>query len=1008
MQVFASPDRQLRELNTESILAEMLKVAVNAVPGGGTVDETYEAALLEVLKIIKDETGINAPRLVDALRTINGDPADGVLNALQAWPKFESKFRSAINRLVALQGDTPWLFNADGQGGIELLDLSQLNGQTPVSLDVQVGRVIQGTGPADLMFSISGEAKAAMNLEICDHKELAEDYGITDLSPASDLFLVYLATGEVGLKADTERAITGGDLSVGAGVSAAAGMRYIFQYEKHMKTVRALTDSASQLINPLDLNAVHQALAIKGARGLREIRFQGARSGWLDLDMNFARMASTPTLVNAPAGQETLPLNQWLNATVSIRYRAEVDRMMSITRGDGEILLTSRHGSSRTSMLGLTLGAGIELVGLGKLAGKWVEHLLPDMAELTDTLKKYAKPGDLLVKKAKAELDGQEDWVQTLGELLLGTATPNAAAQELTKDLNERIADTLDSAVDIFDIADNRVDELSEKLTAAIVRDNTLLTIFREHIEGWIQDEFADALLGFWGDFRDRINKTAADLETRMQATTVEKVEKLLKPLAGFGANTQELVSSLNNGGEKLLGPSIKLLQQYAQQRKKLVDVVEKTAKAKLAIEIEISNTRTESGVGNMVYGLRIPGNNRFSNRTCIAYKRWLLGRLEIGSDFGGVGERKDGSFEYSITGKRTVNITFDLGPRTFDWNGMIESSVNFKVNLDGSIMVGEAGFRGEFSGGKLFGPAGEVSFSGGMPVITETGAVIAEPFLVSYTYRNDRCSMGELDNFLDSTQNIDENGPFGSLTAERQLQLLAAFEARGHRRARVEISAAMSAETISTHAAAGIDVLLMATMLYEAQRDVNRNRISSLVQAVGKADATVPENIVHIKKAMNSSGKSLESFLEHKDALGKSIRHTGFRLGYRLLKNLIHALEGAELFFTEVQAFQVWRRGLLAPALSANARIREREIRTWTKETSRIAYDYTKQAANGLRQVIDTTTGGFINSNHIPPDTLAFLTYFDKKLSGSGVIGALSLESSPRGDRSEWVLVSE
>lgn len=981
------------EILPQGALSEALAV-IGEVISQPDSEDARERALLQFLRYIKTRTGFDGPEMAAILRDISGNPTQAVKRALNQWDKAQA----AINRLVALQGDDPWLFNADGQGGIRLLTLADINGKTPVDLDITLGRKAEPeTG--EFLFTFAGDAKAAITLEVADAKELQKDFGISGVSPATDLFTVFSVLGELGVQGTGERGGSAGEIGVSAGLQGSASAHLLFQHAPAKTTVTALADSVADLVDPFDLDSIARRLKPRGAQGLQHIRFHGASSGWIDLDLNLARAVSTPTLVKTPEGATNLPLNQWLNAKVKASYRAEATRELSVTREPGGIILTTVQRSMQRRSLGVTVGAGIELVGLGEVAGQWAAHLLPDLGELKATLEEFAKPGDMLVERIDAILDEHDPWVQSLGNLLLGQSDAQSAASELTDHLMRRVTDAVDTAVDVFDVDPGKPEELAARITSHMTKDNELLKVYGVQIQQWLTEALGNALTSVWSSLENEVEKHRNALLEKIDAGASDAVTGVLRPLEEYGKSARELVKDLNQHATELLSPVIKLLQRYGEQRQKLIAAVEKSAKAKLALSLAITRSREQRSGATARYRLELPSEGQdYPARTVSDYRRWLIGRLPLDADFGGMATLEDGSVQSGISGSYTTNVTLDLGALSFGYRELVEAKADFNVALDGTILVGTAGFKGRKSTSQVLGSAtAEARFSGLIPVIGADGAVSGDPFSIGYTYSNDDCEAGDLEALFATVRRFRSSGVFGILPVGRDRLLIDAWENRLDPRARVDVTGVIPADALQRLVDRKFNSTSMAELLWLAYEARNPEAIRLAYHVMKQEDESPADMILRLAEQNTAN---LERTFSRRLKKSSGLGSASVRSAPTELVKLVSAYAGVERFFVAVQAYQAWRKTLAAPVGATLE-----ALQAWTERVTAEAFDRALDAARGLSAAVDAA-GQAVATHEVPPDLLALLTYLDERLEEDEVVSALNLETAPKGSNNKWQLV--
>jgi len=237
----------------------------------------------------------------------------------------------------------------------------------------------------------------------------------------------------------------------------------------------------------------------------------------------------------------------------------------------------------------------------------------------------------------------------------------------------------------------------------------------------------------------------------------------------------------------------------------------------------------------------------------------------------------------------------------------------------------------------------------------------------------------------------------FGSLPLRRKSLLIDAFEARETRRAQVEISMVISAQSLSFLIDNGFDRTVLATLLWNAYAA----KYSSLMDWFYRAFYKKPghEADLVLRLASELKGFNTQKWKRKKwvSKLGKSYKA---KQSVGEVFKLIQAFHGIEIFFQRLTEYAQWRKGLSAPVdADRNA------LEKWIKEITREAFGLATEAANALRWAVDPA-GQAVASDEIPPDTLALFAYFDELLGDDQVLAALNLETAPKDADTSWQLV--
>jgi hypothetical protein len=587
------------------------------------------------------------------------------INALRAKPALDGEIGAALERLQKNR----WIIVDPVGNKVQLTRLtSQLQEQT-LDLSKSADQKIQA-GSATL--SVSATAKLALVSSVLD-ANAAEAIALP--VAAGDILHKLRFGGNLGVKGSAELDA----LAVSTEAALDSGISWYFERHQDDTVVGSLVDAALELsagIRPWDLAEVQRVLEQPPGPdwhmdGLRAIDINVERSVAFAAEVSLKR-----SFLRALAAPEVSVV---MGAEVSFGFSARRSGQFEIrlTRDDqGAVVLAMQRSNAqaRTSDFGLSIGIGLK--GADKLAGAWLEKLLPQLhPELKANLERWSKPGDVF----KAELQKNLAQFGPLAQLVFAEISPEEASADLVNKLSERLLDRWVALLDarVNSVSESaqaiveRLFELDERIAVPAIaeRARTVQSLLVDAIETW----------------QAQVTEQASNYATSLKDMAKAELSALLKPIQDAGENLTAWINDANRKANAFLTPLRNILKRYESLRKSLIGKVQELTKRKLMLEIAAQSSVEKGESHELILSFARDANPEATQ----LFQRIVLGQgeIELTELPAGVTVER-GSFATFVKRARSFSVSLDLFGLQFSDARVLASEVDLQLDGNGVLRL--------------------------------------------------------------------------------------------------------------------------------------------------------------------------------------------------------------------------------------------------------------------------------------------------------------------------------
>ena len=308
---------------------------------------------------------------------------------------------------------------------------------------------------------------------------------------------------------------------------------------------------------------------------------------------NSAKLTATGSVrlgAGVQAGQSWMHALDVGGAAVSSRLKSTVSYKLNWVRtgkfsisvgrlkgGQLRVRLSESHEASRSRSL--SVGAEVRISGLGEA----LAPLMKELAEVPDRLdgivKTYSKPSALLREMLGERLEGTDESVRALAEVLAGGG--DAAAEQFCDTLIDAVVESANAGMTNWtNLLDGNIDGVVEE------------AISRVPVAPHRRDELATVIGQKAGEALQCLNEF---LFEELRAALTRDTEPVRQALARFADDRLEEFGDLDASAKRCIVPLKRFLADYRVLEERITDAVEVAEKERLAIRYGRSVSETDT-----------------------------------------------------------------------------------------------------------------------------------------------------------------------------------------------------------------------------------------------------------------------------------------------------------------------------------------------------------------------------------------------------------------------------
>lgn len=524
--------------------------------------------------------------------------------------------------------------------------------------------------------------------------------------------------------------------------------------------------------------------------------------------------------------------------------------------GQLRVKLSESHEESRSRSL--SVGAEAKISGLGKT----LVPLMKQLAEVPDRLdgivKTYSKPSVLLREKLGERLQGTEESVRALADVLAGGG--EAAAERFCDSLIDAIVESAGvGTTNWTDLLDGKIDGVVEE------------TVSRLPVAPGRRDDLVAVIGQQTGDALESLKEhLLVELRTALSRDT----EPVRQALARFADDNLEAFDNLDDAAKRCMAPLKRFLADYRGLEGRITNAVEVAENERLAIRYGRSVSVTDTQATLLTFRLD-PRDASARN----LYRQMLGGdfadSITAGMDPENVAIMLErGIFKRVFEREATSGLTFNLFGLGIASRRELSTELKVEHGPGGQINILEA--EGQVSESRAaFGEGQSMHIGSLVNLLTSPDA--PDAFTVQLSYTDENMKPKELRQYLRSLE--DARLITGGATQRMAKMDATLGAARGHRRRmRIDTTLALSRTELRETANADEDTIIRVAI--EEQLKSYR-RLGWARRALGRLERATGKNAADVFFAWrNDSRRQIE-------------RHLGVdhRSGSRTAKHVVYLI---------------------------------------------------------------------------------------------------------------------
>ena len=654
----------------------------------------------------------------------------------------------------------------------------------------------------------------------------------------------YEFKGALGVAGDLKAPFSFGRVSVSRRRSYRNTLRVKFAHPEDMRVLEALRRDLPVISNLDDPAALIDAAAFKSARltATGSVRLgAGVQAGpsWMHtLDAGAGSMSS-----KLKAG-----VSYKLNWVRTGKFNVSTSRLKG---GQLRVRLSESQETSRARSL--SIGAELKISGLGESLAPLMKKLAEVPDRLDGIVKTYSRPGALLRETLEARLQGSDESVRALAEVLAGGG--EGAAKRFCGTLIEAIVETADAEMTHWtDLLDGQVDGVVEE------------AMKRVPVASDRRDELAAIVCRKTENALESVNKY---LVRELRAALKRDSEPVRQALARFGEANLDAFDDLDEAAKHCMAPLKRLLADYRVLEERIKNSVEAAEKERLVIRYGRSVSATDSHAALLRF--RVDPSDAATSEL---YRQMLVGdfadAITAGMDPDNTAVvLDDGIFKRVVEREVTSGLTFNLFGLGIASSRALSTELKVEHGAGGQINILKA--EGQVSESRAaFGEGQSMHIGSLMNLLTSPDA--PDAFTVQLSYTDQNMKPKELRQYLKS---LEDAGLIASGATRRTAEMDITLGAVRGRRRRMRIDTALALSRAELRATSNADKKSIVRIAIEEQLKAYR-RLGWARRALDRLERATGKNAADIIFAWrNDSRRQVERHLgvDHRSA-SRTARH--------------------------------------------------------------------------------------------------------------------------------------
>ena len=562
---------------------------------------------------------------------------------------------------------------------------------------------------------------------------------------------------------------------------------------------------------------------------------------------NSAKLTATGSIrlgAGVQAGQSWVHALDAGGAAVSSRLKAAVSYKLNWVRtgkfsisvgrlkgGQLRVRLSESHEASRSRSL--SVGAEVRISGLGEALAPLMKELAEVPDRLDSIVKTYSKPSALLREMLGERLEGTDESVRALAEVLAGGG--EAAAEQFCNTLIDAVVESADARVT------NWTDLLDGKFGGVVEGAMNRQPVTLDH-----RGELATVLRQKMGEAIESLNKFLLE---ELRAVMTRDTDAVRQALTRFADDNMEEFDDLDDAAKRCMAPLKRLLADYRVLEERISNAVEVAEQERLAIRYGHSVSVTDTRAALLRF--------RLDPRDASArdhYRQMLGGDFADAITAGMDPENtaillEDGVFKRVLEREATSGLTFNLFGLGIASRRHLSTELRVEHGAGGQINILET--EGQVSETHAaFGEGQSMHIGSLVNLLTSPDA--PDAFTVQLSYTDENMKPKELRQYLTS---LEDAVLIAGGATRRMAEMDATLGAVRGRRRRMRIDTTLALSRAELRNTANADEDAIVRVAIEEQLKSYR-RLGWASRALGRLERATGKSAVDIIFAWRNNSR--------------------------------------------------------------------------------------------------------------------------------------------------------